>query len=90
MMKPYGIGFVSMLLIGLASAEPLKNCDESKWLPVGSEPPHQVECVKYDGSLIPDCDFFHNNHSSYFHVHEYSKQLVTHNEKNLKTETKFD
>jgi len=46
-------------------------CQKEVWLPA-DEPPHVSDgCEPYDGSLVPDCKYFLNNYTSYFHVHEY-------------------
>ena len=56
--------------LGMAQEE---NCDTEKWLPEGEGTSHEG-CVEYDGSLVPDCgEFIHNEVTSYYHVHEYSK-----------------
>ena len=34
--------------------------------------PGPDECLPYEGSLIPDCQYFLNNKTSYYHIHEYS------------------
>merc|ERR1712198_318826 len=46
-------------------------CQKEVWLP--SDGSHYVSpgCEEYDGSLVPDCNYFLNNLTSYFHVHEY-------------------
>ena len=43
------------------------------WQPADEPPIYNQECEVYDGSLIPDCDYFLNNYTSYYHVHEYSE-----------------
>jgi len=63
---------VLVACIGLVSAQ-VENCDESKWLPEGSEYTSPPECVEYDGSLVPDCgEFIVDDRTSYFHLHEYN------------------
>jgi len=64
------IGIVFALIFGCAVAAPLETCDETSWLPPGSNP-GSGDCVQYDGSLVPNCAYFLNNHTSYYHVHEY-------------------
>merc|ERR1719323_1895294 len=46
-------------------------CQKEVWHPADSNPPYNQDCEPYDGSLILDCDYFLNNYTSYFHVHEY-------------------
>ena len=50
-------------------------CQKEVWLP--SDGSHYVSpgCEEYDGSLVPDCNYFLNNLTSYFHVHEYGRIL---------------
>ena len=66
------IGIVFALIFGCAVAAPLETCEETSWLPPGSNP-GSGDCVQYDGSLVPNCAYFLNNHTSYYHVHEYGK-----------------
>ena len=71
------VTLVVVALIGLAGAQ-LDNCDEEKWLPEGTAYESPPECVEYDGSLVPDCgEFIVDDKTSYFHVHEFSKSLLS-------------
>ena len=64
-----------LLLASLAAGQSLY-CDESRWLPEGTEYVGCAEGVEYDGSLIPDCKWFLNNVTSYYHIHEYGRSLT--------------
>lgn len=46
-------------------------CQKEVWLPVNSTLHMDDNCELYDGSLIPNCQYFLNNVTSYYHVHEY-------------------
>jgi len=63
---------LSTFLILSVSCEPLETCIESRWAQPQPDPPSNSECLAYDGSLIPDCLFFLNNYTSFYHVHEYN------------------
>ena len=56
-------------------------CQKEVWLP--SDGSHYVSpgCEEYDGSLVPDCNYFLNNLTSYFHVHEYGRILYLEGDK---------
>ena len=65
---------VFYFLLALSSLQSLSQgqnlvCQEV-WRPADEEPVIDEEC-QYDGSLIPDCDYFLNNYTSYYHSHEY-------------------
>ena len=61
--------------VGLTAGQNLV-CQKEVWHPADSNPPYNHECMEYDGSLIPDCDYFLNNYTSYYHVHEYGKRYL--------------
>ena len=62
-----------VLMLGLAvNGAPLENCVDERWSQ-DQIPPNNPHCVEYDGSKIPDCQYFLNNHTSFFHVHENGK-----------------
>merc|ERR1711976_1045641 len=46
-------------------------CQKEVWLPSDGNQYVSPGCEEYDGSLVPDCNYFLNNLTSYFHVHEY-------------------
>jgi len=56
--------------VSLSAAVPSFYCGEERWLPEGTEYPDNPNCALYDGSLIPDCSWFLNDRTSYFHLHE--------------------
>ena len=51
-------------------------CQKEVWLPSNSTPPLDPNCEAYDGSLVPNCKYFLNNVTSYYHVHEYGESVV--------------
>ena len=57
------------------NGEPLENCVDERWSDL-QIPPNTPDCVPYDGSKIPDCQYFLNNHTSFFHVHEHGKSWL--------------
>ena len=67
-------GHFVVLLAGLqlVSSQNLV-CQKEVWLPSNSTLPPSDECQPYDGSLIPNCQYFLNNVTSYYHVHEYGE-----------------
>lgn len=62
------LSLLSLLTPGLAQN---LVCQEEVWLPTNSTPPMDDNCRPYDGSLVPNCQYFLNNVTSYYHVHEY-------------------
>ena len=67
-------GHFVVLLAGLqlVSSQNLV-CQKEVWLPSNSTLPPADNCRPYDGSLIPNCQYFLNNVTSYYHVHEYGE-----------------
>ena len=67
-------GHFVVLLAGLqlASSQNLV-CQKEVWLPSNSTLSPDENCRPYDGSLIPNCKYFLNNVTSYYHVHEYGE-----------------
>ena len=67
-------GHTVVLLAGLqlASSQNLV-CQKEVWLPSNSTLSPDENCRPYDGSLIPNCQYFLNNVTSYYHVHEYGE-----------------
>ena len=67
-------GHFVVLLAGLqlATSQNLV-CQKEVWLPSNSTLPPAEDCQPYDGSLIPNCQYFLNNATSYYHVHEYGE-----------------
>ena len=68
------LSLLSLLTPGLAQN---LVCQEEVWLPTNSTPPMDDNCRPYDGSLVPNCQYFLNNVTSYYHVHEYGERPFT-------------
>jgi len=66
------IAIIMSLLICLVMTEPLENCKEKFLSADESADPGLPECLPYDGSLLPNCMYFLNNYTSYYHLHEYN------------------
>ena len=63
--------FLSLLsLLSLSQAQNLV-CQKEVWKPADEKPIIDDGCEPYDGSLIPNCEYFLNNYTSYYHTHEY-------------------
>ena len=68
--------FVALLAgLQLVSSQNLV-CQKEVWLPSNSTLAADENCRPYDGSLIPNCQYFLNNVTSYYHVHEYGETQV--------------
>ena len=68
--------FVALLAgLQLVSSQNLV-CQKEVWLPSNSTLTADENCRPYDGSLIPNCQYFLNNVTSYYHVHEYGETQV--------------
>ena len=47
------------------------------WKPADEPAITDDGCEPYDGSLVPDCEYFLNNYTSYYHTHEYGNEMTT-------------
>ena len=61
-----------VVLYVLLAVSDCQECGEESWLSPGSSPPLNPDCG-YDGSLVPDCQHFLTNLTSYYHVHQYGQ-----------------
>merc|ERR1712110_985856 len=50
-------------------------CQKEVWKPADEPAITDDGCEPYDGSLVPDCEYFLNNYTSYYHTHEYDCSL---------------